>query len=65
MFVDEVKAEEGGTRCAMSVFLAGLDEELRTEIVAVLNDPERSGSAIARVFASRGYEVTGRVILYT
>ena len=62
MFVDEVKAEEQGLRCAMGVFLADLDEKLRDEIVAVLDDPERSASAITRVFVSRGYEVTGRVI---
>ena len=58
MFLDEVKAEEGGAGavCAVALLLSE-EDELRGEIVAVLDDPARVSAAITRSLKKRGFTI--------
>lgn len=58
-FADEVRASGRGpgTACTIAVALGAVDEELRAEIVAVINSPAFTSSAIVRALKARGIEV--------
>ena len=59
-FADEVKAngQLPGGRCAVGQMLATVDDDLRTEIVAVIESAAYSSSAIARALKARGHDIT-------
>jgi len=59
-FADEVRANgrKAGTACTIAIALDTLDPDMQAEVVAVINSPAYTSSAIVRALKSRGVEVS-------